>query len=468
MELTELTISEAAEQIQAGSLSPVALVGAHLRRIAAVDSVLNCFITLTAESAMEAATQAEKEIRKGSYRGPLHGIPLALKDLYDLQGVPTTAGSEFFRENVAAGDAVAVQKLRLAGAIFLGKLNLHEIALGVTNVNPHFGACRNPWNTERITGGSSGGSAAALSAGLCMGALGSDTGGSIRIPASLCGVVGLKPTYGRVSLRGVMPLSWNLDHAGPMARNVLDTAMLFQAIAGYDPLDPYSWDTPIGDYLTDIEGGVQGWRVGLATGRFYERTEAEVQDMIEQAAVVFSQLGARVERVEPPLAYETARANGVVVNSDAATYHRERLQEHPENFGADVRQRLESGAATNAVEYSLARHTQRTARWQYKSFFQEWDLLLTPTTPVTAPLIEGPDAVEQARLLTRYTAPWNGAGLPAISIPCGFTSDGLPAGLQIVAGPWEEAKVLRAAYAYERATSWHMRRPALDDQGIGG
>jgi aspartyl-tRNA(Asn)/glutamyl-tRNA(Gln) amidotransferase subunit A len=397
----------------------------------------------------------------------LHGIPLGLKDLYDLQGVATTAGAQFFRENIAAGDAAVVERLRLAGAIFLGKHNMHEIALGVTNVNPHFGASHNPWNPEMITGGSSGGSAAALSAGMCMGAMGSDTGGSVRIPAALCGIVGFKPTYGRVSLRGVMPLSWNLDHSGPMAREVLDAAMLFQAIAGHDPQYAYSANIASGDYLTGIEDGVQDWRVGLASGRFYERTEAEVQALVEAAAELFAALGAVVERVEPPLAYETARANGLVVNSDAAAFHKARLQEHPEGFGADVRQRLEAGAATGATDYSLARHIQRQARWEYERFFQEWDALLTPTTPVAAPPIEAPDAVEQALLLTRYTATFNGAGLPAISVPCGFTPAGLPAGLQIVCAPWAEAKVFQAALAYERAAGWTARRPVVAAKGSG-
>ncbi|RPI22167.1 MAG: amidase, partial [Chloroflexota bacterium] len=260
MELTALTLHEASTLLARSEVSPVELVSAVLGQIERLDAGLNCYITLTAESALDRARQAEAEIQRGKYLGPLHGVPVALKDLFETQGVRTTAGSKFFSEYVPEEDAAVVSRLRAGGAILLGKLNMHEIALGVTNENPHFGTCRNPWNREHLTGGSSGGSAAALSAEMCMGSLGSDTGGSIRIPASLCGVVGLKPTHGRASLRGVIPLSWNLDHAGPMGRCVRDVAYLLQAIAGYDPLDPASADWPVDDYLSLLDRGVRGWK----------------------------------------------------------------------------------------------------------------------------------------------------------------------------------------------------------------
>lgn len=460
MELTALTLSEAARMIREREISPVELTQAHLERIAAIDPHLNTFIMVTEDYALQAARAAQAEIQKGQYRGPLHGIPLALKDLYDTKDIRTTAGSKFFMQNVPTVDAVVVEKLKAAGAVLLGKLNMHEIALGVTNVNPHFGACRNPWSPERISGGSSGGSAAGLAAELFMGAMGSDTGGSIRIPSSLCGVVGLKPTYGRVSLRGVIPLSWNLDHAGPMARRVRDVAQILQVIAGYDPADPYSIDVPVNDYLTDIEAGVRGWRVALASDEFFERADPEVLQAVQQAASVFEQLGASLSQVEFPGAREAAQANGLMVTSDAAAFHQERLENTPEGFGADVRQRLEAGAAYTSSEYILARRTQTVMRRQFEAFFADFDVLLTPATAVTAPFIQGPDAVEQARRLTRFTAPFNLTGLPAISLPCGFTKeDELPIGLQIVAGPWAEAKVLRAAYAYEQAAGWYTRRP---------
>jgi aspartyl-tRNA(Asn)/glutamyl-tRNA(Gln) amidotransferase subunit A len=475
MELTSLTLSEASQLIAEGKLSPVELVEAHLARIERLEPQLNCFITLTPELALERARQAEAEIRRGEYLGPLHGIPLALKDLYETQGVRTTAGSTFFRDFVPEADAFVVDRLKAAGVVFLGKLNMHEIALGVTNNNPHYGACHNPWSgdhlysskvsgpwsLERSPGGSSGGSAAALAAGLCLGSLGSDTGGSIRIPAALCGVVGLKPTYGRVSLRGVTPLSWNLDHPGPLARRARDVATLLQAIAGYDPLDPASVDVPVPDYAAGLEGSINSWRVALAGDAFFTKAEPEVLAAVRAAGEVFRSLGARLAEVEVPNGLEAARANGLMVTSDAAAVHRRRLENNPEMFGADVRQRLETGAAYSSTEYALARRVQTEFRRQLERFFEEHDLLLTPATPIPAPPLEGPDAVEQAGRLTRFTAPFNLSGLPAISVPCGFTAEGLPLGLQLVAPPWGEPSLLRAAHAYEEATEWHLRRPDL-------
>jgi aspartyl-tRNA(Asn)/glutamyl-tRNA(Gln) amidotransferase subunit A len=461
MDLTSLTLADASQLIAGRKLSPVELVEAHLARIERLEPLLNCFITFTPELALERARKAEAEIRRGKAQSPLHGIPLALKDLFETKGVRTTAGSLFLKEHIPESNAFVVDRLEAAGAILLGKLNMHEIALGVTNDNPHFGACRNPWDTSHSPGGSSGGSAAALAAGLCLGALGSDTGGSIRIPASLCGVVGLKPTYGRVSLRGVVPLSWNLDHAGPMARRVRDAAILLGVIAGYDPLDPASFDAPVPDYVSELERGVDGWRVALADDSFFTQADPEVLAAVQAAAGVFERLGARVDKVEIPNGQEAARANGLMVTSDAAAYHRERLRDRPENFGADVRQRLETGAAYTSTEYVIARRLQVEFRSQLERFFDDYELLLAPATPVAAPLLEGRDAVEQARTLTRFTAPFNLSGLPALSVPCGFTANGLPIGLQIVARPWGEAKLLRAAYAYEEATKWHTRSPDL-------
>jgi aspartyl-tRNA(Asn)/glutamyl-tRNA(Gln) amidotransferase subunit A len=459
MELSDLTLTEAADLIKKQTISPPELTQAYLDRIASIDKHLNCFITLNRQAALQAAHSAQKEIEQGNYRGPLHGIPIALKDLYETNGMRTTAGSKFFRENVPIQDAFVVQKLKGCGAILLGKLNMHEIALGVTNVNPHYGACHNPWNLERISGGSSGGSAAALAARLCLGSLGSDTGGSIRIPASLCGIVGLKPTYGRVSLRGVIPLSWNLDHAGPMARCVRDAALLLQHIAGYDPDDPYSIDVPADQYLNNLEAGARGWRVALASDEFFEHADPEVLQAVQRAAQVFEKLEANLSQVEFPGAREAAQANSLMTPSDAAAFHHERLENSAEDFGADVRQRLQTGAAYTSSEYILARRTQTLMRRKFAAFFDNFDILLTPATAITAPLIEGPDAIEQARRLTRFTAPFNLTGLPAISVPCGFSTQGLPVGLQIVAAPWAEAKLLRAAYAYEQATDWHTRRP---------
>jgi aspartyl-tRNA(Asn)/glutamyl-tRNA(Gln) amidotransferase subunit A len=386
----------------------------------------------------------------------LHGIPLALKDLYETEGVRTTAGSSFFADYIPETDAAAVQRLRSAGAVLLGKLNMHEIALGVTNENPHFGDCCNPWDLTRITGGSSGGNAAALAAGLCMGALGSDTGGSIRIPSALCGVVGLKPTYGRVSLCGVIPLSWNLDHAGPMGRNVSDVAILLQTIAGYDPEDPWSVDMPVDDYLARTAEGGRGWRIALAADEYFTDpvvVDGDVLAAVCQAAQVFESMGARVEEVKFPDARDAAMANGLMTPSDAAAFHHQRMAENPQGFGRDVLKRLQTGAAYTSTEYSLARRMQTILRRQFCDFFSEFDLLLTPTTPISAPVRGSEDAVERARLLTRFTAPFNLTGLPALSVPCGWTSEKMPIGLQIVSKPWAEAKVLLAGELYE-----HSRR----------
>jgi aspartyl-tRNA(Asn)/glutamyl-tRNA(Gln) amidotransferase subunit A len=381
-----------------------------------------------------------------------------LKDLFDVAGVRTTSGSTFLREYVPQDDSAAAVRLRQAGAVFLGKTNLHEIALGVTNENPHYGACRNPHDPRCITGGSSGGSAAALAAGLCLGALGSDTGGSIRIPSSLCGVVGLKPTFGRISLRGAAPLSWNLDHGGPLARSVRDAAILLQALAGYDPQDPYSADAPVEDYLAGLEAGVGGWRVALAQGEFIEAADAPVRAAVQQAAQVFARLGATVEPVVIPDLLQMAQANGLMVVSDAAALHRERLEQHPEGFGADVRERLRMGAAYSAVEYIQARRVQSLAQHWFHGFFQAYDLLLLPATPLAAPHIGAENAVERARQLTRFTAPFNLSRLPTLALPCGWVEqDGarLPLGLQLVAGAWAERKLLCAGHAWQQA-AWQQ------------
>ena len=459
MLLTQLTLTEASELLQKGELSPVELSRACLERIEQLDGRLHSFITLMAITAMQQARQAEADLRRGR-AGPLCGIPLGLKDLFETAGVRTTAGSKIFADYIPAKDCAVVEKLETAGAVLLGKLNMHEIALGVTSENPHYGDCLNPWDENHITGGSSGGAGAALAADLCFGALGTDTGGSIRIPASLCGVVGLKPTRGRVSLRGVIPLAWSLDHVGPMARRVLDVAVLYKAIAGYDPNDPFSVKVPVKDVNTHLPDGVHGWRVALARDSYFDDTDPEVLSAVRQAAKVFEGLEAQVSEVPLQSAFEAAQTNALMTQSEAAAYHGDRLVAQPDDFGRDVLNRMQSGAAYTSTEVILARQMQAVLRRQYEHFFKDFDILLTPTTPIPAPL-KGGDALERARLLTRFTAPFNLTGLPALSLPCGFTSQGLPIGLQIVSRPWAEAEVLRAGYAYEQATEWHMRRPAL-------
>jgi aspartyl-tRNA(Asn)/glutamyl-tRNA(Gln) amidotransferase subunit A len=435
-----LSIDEALGAMRRGDLSPQALVGACLQQIERLNPSLCAFVTVLKPQVEDIPKRA----------GKLAGIPLAVKDLFETKGILTTAGSRFFKDNIPESDAASVEKVKAEGAVIMGKTNTHEIALGVTTVNPHFGTTRNPWDTARIPGGSSGGSAVAVAAGMALAGLGTDTGGSIRIPASLCGVVGLKPTYGRVSVRGVLPLSWNLDHVGPLTRTVRDAATILQVLAGYDPQDPFSADYPVDDYIVHIEDGVKDWRIAVAAGQYVEEADAEVLMTIEEAARVFETLGAHTEKVDVTFLRNAAVANSLVTPADGAAFHRDRLREHPEWFGADVRLRLEQGRDLTSTEYSLMRKVQSETKHRMSEFFKSYDALLLPSTAITAPMIEGNDAVAQAKRLTRFTAPFNQTGMPAISVPCGFNGMGLPIGLQIVSGTWREATVLRAARAYEK------------------
>ena len=428
------------------------LAAACYRQIERLNPTLNAFITVI---------PPEKEPLPPSGSVPLYGIPVAVKDLYDTRGVRTTAGSKFFADNIPQEDAFVVQKIKKAGAQIVGKTNTHEIALGVTNNNPHFCACRNPWDITRTPGGSSGGSAVAVATGMALAALGTDTGGSIRIPAALCGVVGLKPTYGRVSLRGILPLSWNLDHAGPITRKVEDAAIMLQVMSGYDELDPASLKTLLGDYYSHIKDGMKEHKVAIAVGSFIDTADAEVIEAVRRAARVLEGHGVIISEVNVDFLKEAALANGIMTQADGAAFHRERMKEHPDWFGADVRQRLQTGAAITSSEYSLARRTQAEVKRRCEVLFDEFDALILPTTPISAPVLEGEDAIERARQLTRFTAPFNLSGLPALSVPCGFTSDGLPIGLQIVSRAWNEAGVLQVGYAHQEATDWHKMKPEI-------
>lgn len=433
------TLLSAIEGIRQGQWSAAELFRAFRQRVEAENPRLNAFLTLAEPPAEFPAPET-----------PLAGVPLAIKDLIDVAGLPTTAGSpHFFGHQPALKDAEVVRRLKEAGATILGKTHTHEIALGITGINPHHGPARNPHDPQRITGGSSSGSAAAVAAGLVLAALGTDTGGSVRIPASLCGVIGFKPTFGRISTRGVLPLSWNLDHVGVLTRTVADAALLYQILAGYDPHDPISQDVPVEDVFSGLEEGVEGWRVVLAVGEYIEAADPLVLEQVRKAAMRFESLGAEVIEKEVAPLHSAAQANGLMVVTDAAAVHRERLAEHPEWFGEDVRQRLERGRATSSVDYVLARRTQSEARRYFELFFREFDLLILPTTATPAAPIEGLDSAAYAPKMTRFTAPFNLTGLPAISLPCGKDPNGLPIGVQFVAGPWQEAKLLRAAHAWE-------------------
>lgn len=446
-----LTLTELRDLIKSRQVLASDLATACYRQIERLNPTINAFITVM-----------PFEANNVEGKGALQGIPVAVKDLYNTKGIRTTGGSKFFTNQIPEEDAHVVEKLKKAGAYLIGKTNTHEIALGVTNNNPHFGACRNPWDMTRTPGGSSGGSAAAVATGMALAALGTDTGGSIRIPAALCGVVGLKPTYGRVSLRGIMPLSWNLDHAGPITRRVEDAALMLQVIGGYDPEDPASFKTLPGDFSSHMRDTIRDRKVLLAVGHFVEEvTQPEVLEAVRKAAEVLAENGAIIEEINVDFLREAALANALMTQADGAAFHRERLKEHPDWFGADVRQRLETGAGFTSSEYALARRTQVEARRRCDLLFEEYDVLILPTTPIAAPILEGENAVERARLLTRLTAPFNLTGLPALSVPCGFTSEGLPIGLQIVSRAWNESGVLRIGYTYQEATNWHKQKPAI-------
>jgi len=446
MDTLTLTIAEALKGIRSGAFAASGLPSACLAVIEEQHPRLN---------ALAEIISGPFEMQSPSL--PLAEIPIVIKDLIDLAGFPTTAGSpNFFGHEPVLNDAAVVEKLKAAGAHIIGKTNTHEIALGITGINPHTRAVRNPHDVNRITGGSSSGSAAAVAAGMALGAIGSDTGGSIRIPAALCGVVGFKPTFGRVSTRGVLPLSWNLDHIGPITKSVEDAALMLNVIAGYDPRDPAS---SVGqNAILPYAGGIKNWRLALAAGDYIDDSEPGVLAAVRTAAKVFAKLGAKVIEVEIPRLREAAAANGAMVIADAAAFHRERLAEHPDWFGADVRERLERGRNIVPTDYILARRTQQELKRYFDLFFDEYEVLLLPTTAAVAARMEGLNSAAYAPRLTRFTAPFNLTGLPALTIPCGF-SEGMPVGLQIVGGAWQESKVLQAGHAFEQVTEWHTHHP---------
>lgn len=450
-ELHWLSLEEIAKRIRTREVSAEETVRTCLERTLRLEPQLGAFITVTGDTALAAARAADRATTTGSV-GRLHGIPIALKDLFDTAGVRTTAGSKIFADRVPTENGEVVKRLLEQGAIAIGKTNLHEWAFGVTTQNPHFGPTRNPWDLSRIPGGSSGGSGAALAAGLCYGALGSDTGGSIRIPASLCGIVGLKPTFGRVSVRGSVPLAWSLDHAGPMARTVRDVALLYAAIAGYDAEDPTSADREVDDPLAEIEDGVRGLRLGVPRQHFFSGTEPEIVSAVREAARVLEREGAVVEEIDLPRTDALLPTQTAIIGTEAAAFHRERMRERPQDFGPDVLERLRRGEKVTGAEYVLARREQLEIRHAWIRALGDYAAVLTPTTAIAAPPADGEDALAQAARLTARTSPFNLTGLPAISIPCGLTSEGLPIGLQIASGPWLESRVLRIARTYERVS----------------
>lgn len=461
-ELTHLNLTQASAAVRARSISPVELTQACLDRIESAEPALNAFIVVDAARALAAAKEAEGEILRGGVRGPLHGIPVAVKDIFDVKGLPTTAASKILSGSAPkSSDAATVECLHEAGAVILGKLNLHEFAYGATGVDSHVGPARNPWDAERVTGGSSSGSGTAVAAGECFAALGTDTGGSIRIPASLCGIVGLKPTFGRVSRRGVFPLSWSLDHVGPMARTVEDVALTLQAIAGHDPDDASSIAEAVPDYTRDLRNGIAGLRIGVPDSFFFDGLDPEVETGMKQAFGVLESLGTKTRPVSLPHVADIPAALTCIMLPEALAVHRKWMQERPDDYSENVRYRLELGATFNAVHYIEAQRFREMAVQEWReTVFSEVDLIAVPSTPTAAPLIERSDLSATMGLI-RFTNPLNFMGVPVVSVPCGFTGGGMPFGLQLAGRWWDEATILRAAYAYEQACDWKDRRPRI-------
>jgi len=456
--MPSLTISELAPRLRRREISPVEITEACLERIEKLNPVLNAFITVTAESALAEARAAEIAIGKGEWRGPLHGVPVALKDLIDTAGVRTTAASALYKDRMPADDAEVVRRLRQAGAVILGKNNLHEFAYGGSSLVSYFGDVHNPWEVGRIAGGSSGGSAAAVVAGLACAAIGTDTAGSIREPAALCGCVGLKPSYGRVSSRGAIPLSASLDHVGPLAASVEDAAIVLQAIAGYDADDGTSADVPVAGWAGVLGEGAQGLRVGVPRAYFYDELDPEVASAMEHALRGIQTLGAEMKEVQ--LNVPTDRT---LQAAESYAYHAESVARTPELYQPETLRRIRSGENVSPAEITQRRRELEEARRNISGIFTDVDVLVTPTTPIPAPLIDdlktNPDALRPAELkLLRNTRPFNVWGLPAISVLCGFTQAGLPIGLQIAGPHWREDLVLRLAHAYEQATAWQRRQ----------
>jgi aspartyl-tRNA(Asn)/glutamyl-tRNA(Gln) amidotransferase subunit A len=453
-------IAELAPRLAAKEISPVELTDAALARLEALEPRLNAFITVTAESARHAARAAEAAILAGHYQGLLHGIPVAIKDLYATRGVATTFGSPLYADWVPDFDAAAVESLKRAGAVLLGKTNLHELAYGSTSANAHYGAVHNPWRLDHHPGGSSGGSSAAVAAGIAYGAMGSDTGASIRQPAACTGVVGIKPTFGRLSKFGALPLAWSQDHAGPLTRSVRDAALMLQVLAGHDPRDPSSAARPVPDFSAAIEDGIAGRRIGVARAFFFEDCAADVVAAVDAALGVLEDLGAVVEEITLPDMDAAYTAGTVTVAVEGAAFHAVHLRERPELFSEEVRAAFDLGGFYSGVDYVQAQRMRRRLSNTTEQALAGFDAVVMPTAPLAAtPILGSPP--EHAMLRPRNTMPFNVLGLPAISVPCGFTGDGLPVGLQIVGRAFDEAGILRIAHAYEQATEWHRRRPPL-------
>ncbi len=441
------TLLSVRDRLERGELSSEELVRAHIDRAENLEA-LNAFITLVPERAIDAARRSDEERARGEVRGPLHGVPITVKDLVHSKGIRTTSGSKIFAELVPDVDAPCLASLLDAGAVLLGKTNLHELAYGVTNVNPHYGVARNPWATERVSGGSSGGSAVSLAAGVGFGSIGTDTGGSIRIPSSLCGTVGLKPTYGKVSREGVTPLSWSLDHVGPMARTVDDVALLYEVLTG----NAASADAP------------EPLELGIHERYFFDNLAPDVETSVRAAIAELERLGMKLVEVDiPEIELQTTCRNAITF-AEASSFHEDNVFARPEDFGADTLELLRLGLLIPASDYLAATRARRLIVRAFRKAFQKIDMLVTPATVAAAPRIGDTtlDNGEELRSgLLRLASPFNTTGFPAVSLPCGFTEDGRPIGLQLAAAPNDEIRLLELARAYEQSQDWSRRAPVI-------
>lgn len=456
------TIRQLSEQIRNRAVSPLELTRDCLSRIENLNRKLNAFITVMADSALADARHAEEEIQRGNYRGPLHGVPIGLKDLLDTAGTRTTAGSAQYKDRIPTEDAEVVRRLRGAGAVILGKQNLHEFAYGGSSLISFYGEVHNPWDPSRIAGGSSGGSAASVAAGLGYAAVGTDTAGSIRLPSAYCGLVGLKPTYGRVTTRGVVPLAWSYDHVGPITRSVGDAALLLQAIAGHDESDRNSLNSPVPEFIAGLDPFPRKLRIGVARAYFFDNLDPEVAAAVENAIKVFRELHSEIhDNVSIEISTDRTLAS-----AESYAFHQPMVLRSPELYQPATLTRIKSGENIAAADIERAKGELEAARNEIRKRFEEVDILLTPTVPIPPPRIEDlqkhPETLRPAELLMlRNTRPFNVWGIPAISLPCGFTKGGAPIGLQLAAAPGREDLLLQAANAYEKATEWHNRNRTI-------
>lgn len=464
-DITELSIAELAQGYRDKSFSPVDAARAYFARIAQHNDKVNAFVTLCEEDALAEAKQAETEIAAGQWRGPMHGIPIGHKDLYQTAGVRSTAGSRVLENHVPDSDATGVARLKQAGAVMLGKLNTHEFAYGPTNDSSMFGPCRNPWDPTRFSGGSSGGSGAAVALRLCAGATGSDTGGSIRMPSACCGITGLKPTYGRTSRAGIYPLCWTMDHSGPMTRSAEDAALMFQPMPGPDGRDAAVADRAVPDYAAALDGDIKGLRIGVPTHYFFDRAIPEIAEAAQNAIAVLEGLGAEVREVDIAYIDHAAAAALVLYLSEGTAYHDDHIATIGELYTDQVRLFLEIGNYVLAKDYLHAQRYRTLLGHAMADVLAEVDVLAMPSLPITAqPLgqeeidIRGEtDSVFGAIL--RNTEPFDLTGLPALVVPCGIASDGMPMSLQIAGRPFDEAGLFKIGHAFQQASDWHTRRP---------